>query len=129
MDNKRERNGAFAPSQADRRADGVASAKPTIITGSEDATVNRTPPARSHKRTGTLVSTTNNPTDHEAATMKHDPRNLDKTADGRRRPQSQESGRDISDPHPGSVSDGTHSEANETKLARSEGDRKHGTPN
>jgi hypothetical protein len=46
MENKRERNGAFAPSQADRKADGVASAKPTVITGSEDATVNRTPPGK-----------------------------------------------------------------------------------
>lgn len=44
MENKRERNGAFAPSQADRKADGAASAKPTVITGSEDATANRTPP-------------------------------------------------------------------------------------
>lgn len=55
--------------------------------------------------------------------MKNDPRNLDKT------PPSQESDRDVSDPHPGSVSDGTHPEANETKLPRNEGDRKHGTPN
>ncbi len=31
--------GQFAPSQADRKATGVASAKPTVITGSEDATV------------------------------------------------------------------------------------------
>lgn len=46
MENKRERNGAFAPSQADRKADGVASAKPTFITGSEDATANRTPPGK-----------------------------------------------------------------------------------
>lgn len=46
MENKRERNGAFAPSQADRKADGVASAKPIVITGSEDATVNRTPPGK-----------------------------------------------------------------------------------
>jgi hypothetical protein len=46
MENKRERNGAFAPSQADRKADGVASAKPTAITGSEDATANRMPPGK-----------------------------------------------------------------------------------
>ena len=29
--------GQFAPSQADRSADGVARAKPTVVTGSEDA--------------------------------------------------------------------------------------------
>ena len=74
-----------------------------------------------------MVSTTNNPTDHEAATMKHDPSNLD--TDGRRRPRSQDSDRDVSDPHPGSASDGTHPEASETKPPRNEGDRKHGTPN
>lgn len=76
-----------------------------------------------------MVSTTNNPTDPEAATMKHDPRNLDRTADGRRRPASQDSDRDVSDPHAGSVFDATHPEANETKPPRNEGDRKHGTPN
>lgn len=46
MANEREKTGAFAPSQADRKADGVASAKPTVITGSEDATANRPPPPR-----------------------------------------------------------------------------------
>jgi hypothetical protein len=61
--------------------------------------------------------------------MKNDPRNLDKTAHGRRLPPSQKSDRDVSDPHPGSVSDGTHPEANETKLPRNKGDSKHGTPN
>lgn len=76
-----------------------------------------------------MVSTTNNPTDHEAAAMKNDPRNLDKAAHGRRKPPSQDSDRDVSDPHPGSVSDGTHPEAKETKPPRNEGDRKHGTPN
>jgi hypothetical protein len=35
--------GQYAPSQADRKATGVHSAKPTVVTGSEDATVNRTP--------------------------------------------------------------------------------------
>ena len=38
--------GQFAPSQADRQADGVASAKPTVVTGSEDATAHRNPPGR-----------------------------------------------------------------------------------
>jgi hypothetical protein len=38
--------GQFAPSQADRKATGVHSAKPTVITGSEDATVHKTPPGK-----------------------------------------------------------------------------------
>ncbi|PDV85065.1 hypothetical protein CO652_28380 [Rhizobium sp. H4] len=38
--------GQFAKSRADRKASGVASAKPTVITGSEDATVNRNPPGK-----------------------------------------------------------------------------------
>ncbi|MEB2846734.1 hypothetical protein [Endobacterium cereale] len=38
--------GQYAPSQADRKASGVHSAKPTVITGSEDATVNREPPGK-----------------------------------------------------------------------------------
>ncbi len=38
--------GQYAPSQADPRASGVHSAKPTVITGSEDATVNRDPPGK-----------------------------------------------------------------------------------
>ncbi|AIC27875.1 hypothetical protein IE4771_CH02777 [Rhizobium etli bv. mimosae str. IE4771] len=38
--------GQFAKSRADRKATGVASAKPTVITGSEDATVNRNPPGK-----------------------------------------------------------------------------------
>ena len=36
----------FAPYQADRDADGVVSAKPTVITGSQDATAHRSPPGR-----------------------------------------------------------------------------------
>lgn len=50
MENKREKTGAFAPSQADRKADGVVSAKPTVITGSEDATENRTPPGKKRQK-------------------------------------------------------------------------------
>ncbi len=66
--------------------------------------------------------------------MKNDPANADKTGGGQRMPRSPASDsqaldRDVSDPHPGSVSDGTHPEANETKLPRNEGNRKHGTPN
>ncbi|ULR45553.1 hypothetical protein [Rhizobium sp. K102] len=38
--------GQFAKSRADRKASGVAGAKPTVITGSEDATVNRNPPGK-----------------------------------------------------------------------------------
>ena len=35
--------GQFAPSQGDRKASGVASAKPTVITGSEDGTAHNVP--------------------------------------------------------------------------------------
>lgn len=42
--------GQYAPSQADRKASGVASAKPTVITGSEDATVHRDPPGKKSKK-------------------------------------------------------------------------------
>lgn len=42
--------GQYAPSQADRNADGVHSAKPTVITGSEDATVNNTPPGQKNPK-------------------------------------------------------------------------------
>lgn len=38
--------GQYARSQADRRSTGVASAKPTVITASEDVTGHRTPPGR-----------------------------------------------------------------------------------
>lgn len=38
--------GQFAPSQADRKASGVASAKPTVITGSEDGTAHKIPPGQ-----------------------------------------------------------------------------------
>lgn len=42
--------GQCAPSQADRKAGGVASAKPVVITGSEDATVHRNPPGKKSKK-------------------------------------------------------------------------------
>jgi hypothetical protein len=42
--------GQYAPSQADRKASGVHSAKPTVITGSEDATVHRDPPGKKHEK-------------------------------------------------------------------------------
>jgi len=42
--------GQYAPSQADRKANGVHSAKPTVVTGSEDATVNRTPPGEKQEK-------------------------------------------------------------------------------
>lgn len=38
--------GQYAPSQADPHATGVHSAKPTVITGSEDATENKIPPGQ-----------------------------------------------------------------------------------
>lgn len=43
---EKDAKGQYAPSQADRKASGVNSAKPTVVTGSEDATVNRTPPGQ-----------------------------------------------------------------------------------
>jgi len=45
-DSEKDAKGQYAGSQADRKADGVHSAKPTVITGSEDATVHRTPPGK-----------------------------------------------------------------------------------
>ena len=42
--------GQYAPSQADRKASGVHSAKPTVITGSEDATGHRDPPGKKPKK-------------------------------------------------------------------------------
>lgn len=50
MNDKRETSGQFAPSQADRKADGVASAKPTVVTGSEDATAHRDPPGKKREK-------------------------------------------------------------------------------
>lgn len=38
--------GQFAKSVADRKSTGVHSAKPTVITGSEDVTEHRTPPGK-----------------------------------------------------------------------------------
>jgi hypothetical protein len=43
---KEDARGQYAPSQADRKASGVHSAKPTVVTGSEDATVHRDPPGK-----------------------------------------------------------------------------------
>jgi hypothetical protein len=42
-DPKIDAKGQFAKSRADRKSSGVISAKPTVITGSEDATVNKKP--------------------------------------------------------------------------------------
>lgn len=50
MGRKEPDKGAFAQSQANPKADGVASAKPTAVTGSEDATVNRTPPGKKREK-------------------------------------------------------------------------------
>lgn len=42
----RDAKGQYAKSKADRKANGVASAKPTVITGSDDATKHRNPPGK-----------------------------------------------------------------------------------
>ena len=47
---KDDAEGQFAKSRADRKSSGVASAKPTVITGSEDATAHRTPPGQKHPK-------------------------------------------------------------------------------
>ena len=49
-DPKDDAKGQYAPSQADPKASGVHSAKPTVITGSEDATVHRDPPGKKHEK-------------------------------------------------------------------------------
>lgn len=43
---EKDAEGQFAKSEGDRKASGVASAKPTVLTphGSEDATIHRLPP-------------------------------------------------------------------------------------
>ena len=47
---KSDAEGQFAPSQGDREASGVHSAKPTVVTGSEDATVHRDPPGKKSEK-------------------------------------------------------------------------------
>lgn len=42
----KDAEGQYAKSQADGKANGVASAKPTVITGSDDATEHRDPPGK-----------------------------------------------------------------------------------
>lgn len=42
----KDAKGQYAKSRADRKSSGVASAKPTVVTGSEDTTGHRTPPGR-----------------------------------------------------------------------------------
>lgn len=49
-DPQRDAAGQFAPSHADRSADGVASAKPTVVTGSGDATAHRDPPGKKRQK-------------------------------------------------------------------------------
>ncbi len=49
-DPQRDAAGQFAPSQADRSADGVASAKPTVVTSSEDAAAHRDPPGKKRQK-------------------------------------------------------------------------------
>jgi hypothetical protein len=45
-DVEKDAKGQFAKSRADRKSSGVHSAKPTVITGSEDATIHKTPPGQ-----------------------------------------------------------------------------------
>jgi hypothetical protein len=45
-DIEKDAKGQFAKSVADRKSTGVHSAKPTVISGSEDATEHKTPPGR-----------------------------------------------------------------------------------
>lgn len=45
-DVEKDAKGQFAKSVADRKASGVHSAKPTVITGSEDATEHKAPPGK-----------------------------------------------------------------------------------
>lgn len=47
---EKDARGQFARSQAGRKNDGVHSAKPVVVTGSEDATVHRTPPGAAKKK-------------------------------------------------------------------------------
>ena len=43
---RQDAEGQFARTEADRKNSGVASAKPTVITGSEDATAHKAPPGK-----------------------------------------------------------------------------------
>lgn len=42
----KDAEGQYAKSQAEGKSNGVASAKPTVITGSDDATKHRNPPGK-----------------------------------------------------------------------------------
>jgi hypothetical protein len=42
----KDAEGQFAGTQAGGNSDGVVSAKPTVVTGSQDATVNKWPPGK-----------------------------------------------------------------------------------
>ncbi|MCM2293994.1 hypothetical protein NAC44_16840 [Allorhizobium sp. BGMRC 0089] len=43
---EKDARGQFAPKQSGGESDGVMSAKPVVITGSEDATVDKRPPEK-----------------------------------------------------------------------------------
>ena len=45
-DVEKDANGQYAKSVGNRKATGVARAKPTVVTGSEDATEHKTPPGK-----------------------------------------------------------------------------------
>ncbi len=59
---EQDAKGQFAKSEADPKASGVASAKPTVVTGSEDATVHKLPP-------GTNAPEDDNPLTYDPAEM------------------------------------------------------------
>jgi hypothetical protein len=59
---EQDAKGQFAKSQADPKASGVVSAKPTAITGSEDATAHKLPP-------GTKAPETEIPVKYDPAEM------------------------------------------------------------
>jgi len=46
MNPENDAKGQYAKSQAKPQPDGVMSAKPTVVTGSQDATVHKTPPGQ-----------------------------------------------------------------------------------
>ncbi len=52
---RKDAEGQFAPNQGDRKASGVASAKPTVITGTEDATAAKNPARRRARAIGMSI--------------------------------------------------------------------------
>ncbi|MBT9369097.1 hypothetical protein KLP42_04245 [Rhizobium sp. CSW-27] len=50
MQPEQDAKGQFGKSQADRKASGVAAAKPTVITHSEDSTAHNVPPGQAEPK-------------------------------------------------------------------------------